>query len=78
MATNVRVPWTTVERYVSELFEQGGPVSRDDIILHAVTRQAPALVIEVLEHLNEAQQFYSLQQVNAPLRTQGYLTDYRR
>lgn len=78
MAANVRVPWVTVERYLSEAFDDGGPLTRDDIIHHAVTRQAPSLVIEVLEKLNEAQQFYSLQQVNLPLRSQGYLTDYRR
>ncbi len=78
MAASVRVPWVTVERYIGDAFGQGEPLSRDDLIQHAMIRSAPALVIEVLQQLNEVQQFYSLQQVNLPLRSQGYITDYRR
>ena len=78
MAASVRVPWLTVERYLADAFEQGEPLSRDDLIHHAIIRNAPALVIEVLEKLNDVQQYYSLEQVNRPLRHQGYTTDYGR
>ena len=78
MAASVRVPWVTVERYLADAFEQGEPLSRDDLIMHATIRRAPALVIEVLQQLNEAQKYYNLQQVNQPLRSRGYITDYRR
>lgn len=78
MSANVRVPWVTLESFLADAFATGGPYSRDDLIQHAAARQAPSLVIEVLSKLNDAQQFYSLQQVNAPLRTQGYVTDWRR
>jgi hypothetical protein len=78
MAASVRVPWVTVERYLADAFEPGEPMTRDDLIQHAIIRGAPALVIEVLEKLSDVQQFKSLDQVNRPLRNQGYTTDYRR
>lgn len=78
MAANVRVPWVTVERYLADAFDQGDALTRDELIVHACARSAPALIIEVLEHLNEVQQYHSLKQVNQPLRSQGLLTDWGR
>jgi len=78
MPANVRIPAATLEHYVESAFRAGEPLSRDELIQHAVVSGAPALVIEVLENLNEIQQFYSVQQVVQPLRGQGFLTDYRR